>query len=342
MSEKQLPWIEKYRPIHLNDVVSHTNIIKIFDMFVKKSSLPNMILFGSPGIGKTSIIKACAKQLYQDDVNLMTLEINASEERGIDVVRNTISHFALCSSSFTWNNKKMCKLVILDEADSMTYDAQSAMKGIIDLYSHITRFCLVCNCIKKIHYSIISRCVKLRLHPIKMEEVFSHIKNMCLCEKIDISDVALSDIIKYSKGDMRKIINVLQSISTTYEHISLKHVTTYLNKISTEHFKMMLDSLYNMNIKSSYKVIYNIMNDYGYSLHEFINELNDILLSFIICNEKRSQLEKNYIVLQKISNTDVIRIMYQLGKIEYQIFFNIPLNTLIISLISICNIILKK
>lgn len=340
MTTQKLPWIEKYRPIHLNDVVSHKNVIKVFDMFIKRNTLPNIILYGSPGIGKTSIIKACAKQLYQNDVSLMTLEINASEERGIDVVRNTISHFASCGSTFTWNDRKMCKLVILDEADSMTYDAQIALKSVIDMYSYMTRFCLVCNCIKKIHYSLISRCVKIRLHPIKTNDVLLYIKNICSSENIDISNESIMEIIKYANGDMRKIINVLQSIHTTYDHISIDNIRTYLNKILPVQFNLILNNLFESNIKTSYKNISNIINDNGYSIHEFINSFNELLLTSVI-NMDSDALEK-CIYIKNMTVSDIIGIIYQLGKIEYQIFFNIPLNTLIISLISRCNIIQRK
>jgi replication factor C subunit 3/5 len=336
MSTKRLPWIEKYRPASLSDVISHANVIHTLNTFIKKGTLPNIILFGPPGIGKTSIIKACAKKLYGDDVNLMTLEINASEERGIDIVRNTISHFASCVSTFTVHCENLSKLVILDEADSMTYDAQIALKNVIDVYSNV-HFCLVCNCIKKIHYSLISRCIKLRLHPIRDSDIITFTKNVCSKENIKITDDAINELVKYSNGDMRKIINALQSMRLSYQNITSTNIINYLNRISNEQLLTIIDTICENNIRDAYKIVSDIINTNGYSIHEIIVGLNDLILQNII-NTSHTENKKS-IIFEKYDERQLFDILYQLGKIEYQIFSNVPISTLMVSLICRCKLI---
>ena len=316
----KLPWIEKYRPSRLSNVISHENVLSTLSKYVIQKTFPNMIVYGSPGIGKTSIVKACASELFGSLTDEMTLEINASEDRGIETVRTRITQFANSTNAFSINESNITiKLVILDEADSMTDDAQIALKNTIDEYPS-TKFCLICNCIKKIHYPIVSRCIGFRLHPIPKQKMFEHAKFICKSENVNISDEAINEIIKFSFGDMRKIINVLQSTKTAYDecNIDINCVIKYLNQIPYNTIDIILNLLLNktVSIHDAYEEINKIISENGYSFYELVRKLNEKLL------EHKTPI-----------HTHIIK---KIGTIEYQIFSNVNIQILILSLISVC------
>lgn len=207
-------------------------------------------------------------------------------------------------------------MVILDEADSMTIDAQLALKNTIDIYSRTTRFCLICNSIKKIHYSLVSRCIKFQLHPLSKPQIFEHLQNLCHHEKVNISDDAIKKLVDCSHGDMRKAINSLQSIHMAYEKIDLQCVIKYLNLLSENDISIILKSLSNDTIAMSYQLINNYIRYKGYSFYELLLEIN------------------NKIIFRDSMTSDKYQVIKRLGKIEYQTFSNVNIDILILTLIS--------
>lgn len=141
-----LPWIERYRPKYLADLVAQDDIVNTIRVLVERNRLPHMLLYGPPGSGKTSTILCVAREMYGNQSKSMTLELNASDARGIDVVRNEIQNFAGTRKLFSSGTK----LVILDECDNMTKDAQMALRRVIEKYSENARFCLICNYASKV------------------------------------------------------------------------------------------------------------------------------------------------------------------------------------------------
>merc|ERR1719343_100170 len=157
--DQQIPWVEKYRPEKLEDLVAHEDIISIITKLIDNGNLPHLLLYGPPGTGKTSTITAAAKRMYATSYSSMTLELNASDARGIDTIRNEIKEFAGTRQLFFGGKtKSSIKLIILDEADAMTSDAQFALRRIMEKYTKNTRFCLICNYVSKIIPALQSRC----------------------------------------------------------------------------------------------------------------------------------------------------------------------------------------
>ena len=146
MNNDFLPWVEKYRPRNIDEIISNNENINVLSTMLKNGSLPHLLFHGTSGTGKTSLILALARELYGNNINLMVMKLDASDDRGINSVREEIKGFAERKNMFSSG----VKLIILDEADSMTFDAQFALRKIIEKYSVSTRFCLICNYENKI------------------------------------------------------------------------------------------------------------------------------------------------------------------------------------------------
>ena len=211
---EHIPWVEKYRPQNMDGLISHTSIINTIKAFVKADSLPHLLFYGPPGTGKTSTMVATAKDMYGKKYKMSVLELNASDERGIGVVRNVIKVF--CETRSPFDTKDSKKIVILDEADSMTKDAQNALRRIIEKYSRSIRFCLICNYVSKIIPALVSRCTRFKFKRIPLEDCVGRAREICEAENIKINEEAMIDMINLCEGDMRKVVNMIQSV-----HISL-------------------------------------------------------------------------------------------------------------------------
>lgn len=166
-----------------------------------------MLFYGPPGTGKTSTITAIAREIYGDNYKKMVLELNASDDRGIDVVRNQIKTFASTRQIFA----KGFKLIILDEADAMTNVAQNALRRIIEKYTNHTRFCILANYTHKLNPALLSRCTRFRFSPLSEEDIRKRITYVIDQEKVKISSGAFESLLSLSQGDMRKALNILQA-----------------------------------------------------------------------------------------------------------------------------------
>jgi replication factor C subunit 3/5 len=273
-----LPFVEKYRPDKFEDIISNNENIKILKNMLKLGSLPHLLFHGTSGVGKTSAILALAKELYGNSMNLMIMKLDASDDRGINSVRDDIKGFAEKKNMF----QKGTKLIILDEADSMTFDAQFALRRIIEKYSDNTRFCLICNYENKIIPAIRSRCANFKFSPIDKEEICTTLKKISLQENIKICNKSLNIISQLSNGDLRKGINFLQSISMRDNNITpeLCYETTCLLSLID------LNNIYELLFSSKsfleiYNKILNIIKTNGYSLHIIIRELCNKILESI-------------------------------------------------------------
>lgn len=182
--------------------------------FVHEGKLPHLLFYGPPGTGKTSTITALAKEIYGPNYKSMVLELNASDDRGIDVVRNRIKDFASTMQIFS----RGFKLIILDEADAMTAVAQNSLRRIIERYTKNTRFCILANYSHKLNPALLSRCTRFRFNPISEEAIRDRVQNVIQQEELNITPEAELALLSLSKGDMRRALNVLQACKAALEN----------------------------------------------------------------------------------------------------------------------------
>ncbi|KAF8309803.1 P-loop containing nucleoside triphosphate hydrolase protein [Clavulina sp. PMI_390] len=212
------PWVEKYRPQTINEVSAQEHTVAVLKKALTSTNLPHLLFYGPPGTGKTSTILALARQLFgPENFRSRVLELNASDERGISIVREKVKNFARQTPKRTPEDGQYpCppyKIIILDEADSMTQDAQGALRRIMENHSKITRFCLVCNYVTRIIEPLTSRCSKFRFTPLDVGSTRARLTHIAQTENVIISEEAISALISTSEGDLRRSITYLQSAS---------------------------------------------------------------------------------------------------------------------------------
>ena len=225
--DEYIPWIEKYRPKEISDVIDQNHVTKFLKSEVQSKKMSNLIFYGSPGTGKTSAILAAARELYSEkEYKSNILELNGSNERGINNIKTIVKEFANKS------NNGLFKLIILDEADSMTLDAQYILYSIIDKYAHLTKFCIICNYIHNILPKLSSICIKFKFNNLKKNSIIKILKNICENEKVICTDKNINYIYKLSNGDLRKSINVLQNCSLN-KKITINNIN-YINGLCND------------------------------------------------------------------------------------------------------------
>ncbi|KAH9828749.1 Replication factor C subunit 2 [Teratosphaeria destructans] len=217
------PWVEKYRPKSLDDVAAQDHTVTVLRRTLQSTNLPHMLFYGPPGTGKTSTVLALAKQLYGPDlIKSRVLELNASDERGISIVREKVKNFARMQLSNppagpageAYRKRYPCppyKIIVLDEADSMTQDAQSALRRTMETYSKITRFCLICNYVTRIIDPLASRCSKFRFKSLDETNAGKRLEDIARLEHVKLDDGVVDTLLRCSEGDLRKAITFLQS-----------------------------------------------------------------------------------------------------------------------------------
>lgn len=266
-----LPWVEKYRPKTIDEIISHHQNIETIKKLLIGGSLPHLLFHGSSGTGKTSTIMALSKEIYGNNVRLMVMKLDASDDRGINSVREDIKGFAEKSNMF----QKGVRLIILDEADSMTFDAQFALRRIIEKYSATIRFCLICNYENKIIPAIRSRCANFRFSNIDIKHISFKLNQIAVSEKLKYEPEVINTISILAKGDLRKAINLLQSISMHSDFITVELCYETAGIPSNVEIKQIIDILMNdkIDFNKSYLVVNDLIKKQGYSLSTVLKEL---------------------------------------------------------------------
>lgn len=262
-----LPWVEKYRPVTLDDVVSHKDITTTIVKFIEKNRLPHLLFYGPPGTGKTSTILAVARRIYGAEYKKQILELNASDDRGIDVVREQIKQFAETRTLFS----KGFKLIILDEADMMTQQAQAALRRVIEQYTKNVRFCIICNYVNKIAPAIQSRCTRFRFSPLPIAEVEKRVNNVVEAEKVNLTQDGKKALLKLSKGDMRRALNVLQACHAAYSSIGETEIYNCTGNPHPSDIETIVNSMLADEFTTSYQMISAMKTERGLALQDLIS-----------------------------------------------------------------------
>jgi len=310
--EETLPLIEKYRPLKLDDIVGNKNQIIFLKKFIETKNIPNLLLTGEPGGGKTSAVLAFANEYLGPLYNDYCMELNASDERGIEVVRSKIKIFS---------QRKSCadkyKIIILDESDNMTNTAQLALKRTMEQYEDTTKFLFTCNNIENIISGIQSRCKIMYFGKIDRDDVLERLNDVCIKENINITMSALNCIIDLTenKSDLREMLNKLELVKANYmgdNEIGDEEIFNLCDKPSPLLLKDFLILLKTKQLKSAINIINNLKND-GYQSSDICITLNnEVINSNIIENEnmKRRIIEciGNYNMLFLEGNESLLQI----------------------------------
>ncbi|UNI15071.1 Subunit of heteropentameric Replication factor C (RF-C) [Purpureocillium takamizusanense] len=316
------PWVEKYRPKTLDDVAAQDHTVTVLQRTLQAANLPHMLFYGPPGTGKTSTILALAKELYGPEmIKARVLELNASDERGISIVREKVKDFArmqLTNPPPHYKDKYPVppfKIIILDEADSMTQDAQSALRRTMETYSKITRFCLICNYVTRIIDPLASRCSKFRFKSLDQGNAKKRLEEIAQNEGVLLEDGAVDTLIRCSDGDLRKAITFLQSaarlvgavapaktaadaeeMDVDRRPVTVKIIEDIAGVIPDRTVKQLVDAMRPRASKDAYDAVSRVVEDMvadGWSATQVVSQLYQVLTT----DETIPDLQKNRIVM---------------------------------------------
>ncbi|MFA9495168.1 MAG: replication factor C small subunit [Candidatus Bathyarchaeota archaeon] len=263
-------WTEKYRPQSLDDIVNQVETMSRFKTFVSEKNMPHLLLVGPAGIGKTTSILALARDLYGPSYRSFILELNASDERGIGVIRNKVKNFARTAAIAS---PVSFKILIMDEADHLTGDAQHALRRTMEIYTKTCRFCLLGNYSENIIDPIQSRCSVFRFSPLKESDLKGHIEYIAKKENLDIVEEGLDAIYQASNGDMRKSINLLQAAAANQKLIDDIAIYNLLGNVSPEAIKDMLNTALDGNFLESRELLRGLLINQGLAPEDIIRNI---------------------------------------------------------------------
>ncbi|CAB4297384.1 unnamed protein product [Prunus armeniaca] len=292
------PWVEKYRPKQVKDVAQQDEVVRVLTNTLETSNCPHMLFYGPPGTGKTTTALAIAHQLFGPELyKSRVLELNASDDRGINVVRTKIKDFAAVAvGSAHRQGGYPCppfKIIILDEADSMTEDAQNALRRTMETYSKVTRFFFICNYISRIIEPLASRCAKFRFKPLSEEIMISRILHICQEEGLNLDPEVLSTLSSISQGDLRRAITYLQSAARLFgSSISKKELISVSGIIPEEVVESFFAACSGDNFDLANKEVNNVIAE-GYPVSQMLSQLFEVVVeSDDISDEQKARICK--------------------------------------------------
>ena len=272
-------WAEKYRPKTLEEMVDREEIVSRFKSFVKDKNLPHLLLVGPAGVGKTTSILCLSRDLYGSGYQNYVLELNASDERGIDVIREKVKNFARTAAIAS---EVSFKILILDEADSLTTAAQHALRRTMEVYTRTCRFCLIGNYSENIIDPIQSRCSVFRFGPLAEQDVKSYITMISQKERVKLVPEGLDAVFEASQGDMRKATNLLQAAAATQGEVDDIAIYSVLGKVSPQRVREMI----NLGMKGEFlearEILRSLLIDEGLSAEDILRMIYSELMQMQI------------------------------------------------------------
>ncbi|MFT4326195.1 MAG: replication factor C small subunit [Candidatus Woesearchaeota archaeon] len=286
MNETHAIWIEKYRPQNFDEVKGQAKIVDRVKAFVENKNVPHLLFAGPAGVGKTTLSLVIAKQLFGEDWKQNTLELNASDERGIDVIRTKVKDFA----RFRAIGNVPFKIIYLDECDALTKEAQQALRRTMENYAATTRFILSCNYISKIIDPIQSRCTVFKFQPLSETEIAEVLDKVITDEKLKITDEAKTAIFEISNGDCRRAENILQSCSVLSKDIDAELVFSLASVAKPEEVLKILNLAIENKFIESRNLLLDTMLRYGLSGLDIIKQMQKELWNVNLPEKTRVKL----------------------------------------------------
>lgn len=279
-------WVEKYRPRTLADVVGQEEAVERLKAYVAARNIPHLMFAGPPGTGKTTSAIALARDLFGDDWAGRFLELNASDERGIGVVRGKIKEFARVGTA----DSQGFKIVFLDEADALTHDAQSALRRTMEKYTATTRFILSCNYSSKIIDPIQSRCAVFRFRPLQQDQVKKYVRKIAKEENIEITPDGVEALLFVAKGDLRRTVNTLQVAAALGGVINDEAIYKTTSTARPEEVKKLLETALDGDFMASRNVLDNLLIEYGLSGEDVIRQIHRTVFDLTIPDRQKVHL----------------------------------------------------
>ena len=287
-------WIEKYRPSKLEEVVGQEGIVDSLKAYAGSGSIPHLLFAGPAGTGKTTCAIALAKEIFGESWRENFEELNASDERGIEVVRGKIKNFArtapLGDASF--------KIIFLDEADSLTPDAQAALRRTMERYARICRFILSCNYSSKIIEPIQSRCAVFRFSTIGEEYVKGYLNGIASAEGLEITDDGMEALLYVARGDLRKAINALQTSATLSRRIDAEIIYRTTATAKPEEAKKVMETALRGNFLAARDILDKMLIDYGLSGEDIIRGMHSALFDLPVPEKMKA------VIIEKIGEAE--------------------------------------
>ncbi len=279
-------WAEKYRPKRLKDIVNQKHAIDRIRAFVNAKNIPHMLFSGRAGVGKTSTALAISQDLYGNTWRSNVLELNASNERGIDVIRNKVKDFARTKTM----SDVGYRLIILDEADALTSEAQQALRRTMETYADVSRFILICNWSSKIIEPIQSRCAVFRFRTLNDKDQMKFLERIAKEEKLTIDDSAKSAIIYLAEGDLRKVANLLQASAALGKKITEKVVYDVASQAKPGEVKAMVSLTLKGQFVDARKMLHEMLLKQGLSGEDIIREIHKQIYDLDVTEQAKIEL----------------------------------------------------
>ena len=286
MEQERSIWTEKFRPKEFEEVKGQKEIVKRVKSFVEQKNMPHLMFSGPAGVGKTSLSLIIAKKLFGEGWHSNFLELNASDERGIDVIRIKVKDFARTRAI----GDVPFKIIYLDECDALTKEAQQALRRTMENYTQTTRFILSCNYSSKIIDPIQSRCAIFRFKPINDKDLNELIDSIAKQEKLKIDDKAKQALIEISEGDCRRLENVLQSSASIEKHITEDLLYSLASIAKPKEVDEVLKLALKNDFKQARDKLLDVMLNYGLSGLDIIKQIQKEILNLNIDNRKKMEL----------------------------------------------------